>query len=302
MEKKIIRRIILAGIILLATISFSSVGSEVGEKLASWREHILTKGNLGGVEYNSKAYQELIEMGPNCLPDLFIAYRDEQNLHVLYYYEGLIRRIGRFDFFMYSKESLKKNNYELQCTEDIPFLNEEIGENGRPVLPQSLRIVAKRDKLLQWWNQRESFLKRGKVIEKIRTSSGSTRDKFIEYNKTKYRQLSKLHVYGIYNIPYYIDVIEQDNNPIIFCDFLRMIYREEYRAISPTSDVVENTWKVDSKYPTRISKLEIICKWWAENRDKYTKLTDLYKEINQRMEKLCPTTTTQPDVDPNANQ
>lgn len=285
MAKKFVKKtLVLVTLALLFSVELEA--SEVQNRLALWRAHILSKGNLGGVEYDSDDYRALVQMGPNCLSEVFSAYRQEANPHVLYYYSGLIRRIARFDFFRYSEEPLKMNGYQLQCTENIPFLSMKIGKNGLSVLPHPLYITVKRDKLVQWWEQRASFLKRDKIITKIRAATGKSRQEFLEYDKIKAQRLFKLSVYGIYNIPYFLDIIDQDNNPIIFCDFLRISGHPEYRALRMTSDVVANTWKADGKYPTRELKVKLICDWWKKVAKTYTHLPNLYSEMEHRVKKL----------------
>ncbi|MHC4656645.1 MAG: hypothetical protein ACYTDW_12575 [Planctomycetota bacterium] len=285
MAKKFLR-LNLGVISLLLLFSSVSSASEAQERLALWRAHILSKGNLGGVEYNSDDFRALVQMGPNCLPEVFSAYRQEADPHVLYYYSGLIRRIAHFNVFRYSKEPLKINGYELQCTENIPFLSIQIGKNGLSVLPHPLYITVTKDKLVKWWEQRASFLKRDQIATKIRAATGKSHQEFLEYDKIKAQQLFKLSVYGIYNIPYFLDIIDQDNNPIIFCEFLRISGHPEYNALRMTSDVVANTWKADGKYPTRELKVKLICDWWKKAAKTYTNLGNLYSEIDRRIKKL----------------
>lgn len=275
-------------VVISLVLLFSSVssGSEAQERLALWRAHILSKGNLGGVEYDSDDFRALVQMGPNCLPEVFSAYRQEADPHVLYYYSGLIRRIAHFDVFRYSKEPLIIHGYQLQCTENIPFLSMQVGKNGLSVLPHPLYITVQRDKLVQWWDQRASFLKRDQMTAKIRAATGKSHQEFLEYDKVKAQQLFKLRVYGIYNIPYFLDIIDRDNNPIIFCEFLRISGHPEYRALPMTNDVVANSWKADGKYPTRELKVKLICDWWKKAAKTYNNLGNLYSEIDRRIKKL----------------
>jgi len=286
--KKKILRLNFGLIILLMFLSSMSPASKIEERLALWRAHILSKGKAGtGVALDSEHYRGLVQMGPNCLPEVFSAYRQEADPYVLHCYRGLIGRIAHFTFFRYSEKPLKIMGYEFQCTKDIPFLSLRVGEHGRTVLRHPQRTILQRDKLIQWWDQRESFLKRRGVLHKIRTMMGSTYEKFVEYDATKAQEFFKLRVYGIYNIPYYLDIIDQDNNPIIFWDFLRLTNHPEFQNLQMTGDMVSNTRKVDSKYPTRQSKIKLICDWWNKASKTYTALAPLYSQIDRRVKKLC---------------
>lgn len=275
-------------IMLLSLFSSVCAASKVQEELGLWRAHILSKGKAGtGVALDSEHYRGLVQMGPNCLPKVFSAYGQEADPYVLHCYRGLIGRIAHFTFFKYSEKPLKKLGYEYQCTKDIPFLSLRLGEDGWTVLRHPQRTILQRDKLIQWWDQRESFLKRRGVLHKIRTMMGSTHEKFVEYDRTKAQEFFKLRVYGIYNIPYYLDIIDQDNNPIIFWDFLRLTNHPEFQDLQMTGDMVLNTRKVDSKYPTRQSKIKLICDWWNKASKTYTALAPLYSQIDRRVKKLC---------------
>lgn len=258
----------------------------VQEALVLWRSHILEKGNLGGIEYDSEHYRTLVETGPNCLSEVFSAFRQEADLHVVYYFTGLIKRIAHLDFFGFSKTPLSIMGYEYHCTGERPILSLEMGQNGLPVLRHPERTIFKRDRLLQWWDQRVSFLERQGMSDTIRQITGRTDEEFLLYDKGKAREFQKLGVYGIYNIPDYLARIDQDNNPIVFCDFLRISNHPEFKALHPTKDVISNTRKANSKYASRQQKVELVRKWWEKAGATFTRLQSLHAEIAGRVANL----------------
>jgi hypothetical protein len=280
------RRLSLGLLSLVLFLPSISNASEVQERLTLWRNHIVTKGNIGGVEYDSDHYRTLVKIGPNSLPEVFSAYRKEEDPHVLYYYSGLIGKIAHFDFFRYSEKPLNIHGYEYQCMGDKPFLSILVGKYGISDLPHPQYIMITKEKLIRWWDQRKQFLQRTETVDKIRTIIGRQHEEFLKYNKIIAREFSKLHVYGIYNIPYYIDLIDQDNNPIVFCDFLRISNHPEFQNIEMTNDVVLNTWKANSKFPTRESKIALICDWWDKVGKSYIGIDDLYVKIDSHVKKL----------------
>ena len=262
--------------------------SEVQEKLSLWRNHIITKGNWAGVEINDD-FHSLANMGPNILPEVFAAYQNEESTHVLYYYGMLIKVLAHFDFYAYSREPLIIVGYQYQdLSKEKPFLSIEYAADGLSVLRGKDMVLMKRDKLLQWWNQRNSFTKRKDALSEIRSFTGKTRKEHLDFNKVKARNFFKTRVYGIYNIPHYIDLIDQDNNPFVFCEFLRISNHPEFQAFDMTKDLVSNGFKVEERYQTRESKIDLICEWWNEEKNKYTNLENLYNEINQKVERICP--------------
>jgi hypothetical protein len=162
-----------------------------------------------------------------------------------------------------------------------------VGEGGLSTLPHPQYITVTKNKLVQWWDQRDSFLQRNDEIDKVRAITGSNRQEFLKYDKKKARLLFKRNVYGIYNIPYYIDLIDQHNNPVVFSDFLRISNHPEYRNIGMSNDVVWNTMKADNKYTTRRSKVNLIRNWWNTAKETYSNLTNLYSAIDSRIKRLA---------------
>lgn len=258
--------------------------SEITDKIDSWKAHIIEKGNYAGKEFDSPDYKSLVKMGPNCLPELFEAFRDEWDLHVSYYYSELIRRIAHFDFFLYTVGSHKVfgTKYKVKHDEDLPFLSEVI-DHGKS---QYEKHFNSKYKLLKWWDQRKTFLKRGNFKQSLRAITGESNQDFVKYDKLKSRKMAKLHGYGIFNIPYYIEVIASDNNPIVFCEFLRISNHKEFQVLKMTNDKVLNVNKAQAKYPTVEAKIKLISDWWTGIGHTYTSLTELHIEIDKSIKKL----------------
>lgn len=291
-NRKRVIRIITTCLILSNTAA--KADPNIMQEISLWREHIIKKEKyvLKEADYYNEASVNLAKRGPNILPDLFAAYEGEKDPNVLYCYEGLISRIGHFRFYRYSTKPLMHGGKNYQCldTNNLPFLNMEVGENRLSVLPQVEAIKYKRDKLVQWWSQHNSFTKRIDALEKIRAVTGRQKEQVLALDNVKKREFNKFEVFGIYNIPYYIDAIEQDNNPAVLVEFLRVGNNPEYsRLFQMHYDLAAFAHIADSAYPEKSQKIALVYDWWSENKEKFSNLSDLYNEINQRVEKLCPT-------------
>jgi len=306
MSSTITRHLIIFvfGLFLICTLCVADQG--IINDIQKWREDIVAKEIvLSGSGLVSSVYSaRLAKQGPNILPDLFAAYEKETDPKVLYHYQTMLKYCSRFKFFRYSSQPLEFKGLNLQCEDhnDLPFLSMEIGQNRLPVLSRSETIALEQDKLSQWWRQRSTFTKRKDGLDKIRTITGSAKAQFLSISNSQKREFEKLKVYGIYNIPYYIDAIEQDNNPAVFVEFLRISGHPEYqRLFNMSYDLAAFSRIADGAFPQKEEKLDLICKWWSEEKSKYINLTDLYNEINQRIEKIYPKTNENTVSDPNVN-
>ncbi len=273
-------------IFLVIFLSCVSPASQVTDRLSLWREHIVNKGNFGGVEFSSEHFRALVEMGPNSLPEVFEAYRTEEDPHVLNYYRILIERVAHFNFFRYSRKPLKVMGYQYQCTEDIPFLSMEVREKALPAVRYPKRAFMQKDKLIAWWDRRETFLLRTDFIDNVREITGNSIQQFRSYDQQKTRRFHKLRCFGIYNIPYFIDTIEQDNNPIIFCEFLRTTNHQLYQQLEMGNGLTSDIRKVSDLYPTSSAKIALICDWWSDVNKTYSNLEQLFSQIDTRVKKF----------------
>lgn len=273
------------------TYAVTNADSNIVEEISLWRNDIVSdKYPLDNTGFRSEYSAKLAKRGANVLPYFFEAYKIETDPNVLWRYQGLIQSCSRFEFFNYSRKALVLRGMDLQCLDqnDLPFLSLELGANKRPVQPFFERTIFQRDKLVQWWSEHNTFTKRNDVIDKIRTATGRTKEQFLSLTENQARQFDKLKVFGIYNIPYYIDAIEQDNNPVALVEFLRIGGSPEYqRLFNLPYDLSEFSRMADNAYPSKFQKKSLICLWWTENKDKYAKLEDLYAEIEKRMAFIC---------------
>lgn len=275
----------LALLAALATCSsLFAYDSTVAQTMAQWRQHILTRGNLGGIELDCEQYRSLVAMGPACLPEVFQVFREESDPHVLYYYAILVRRVAHFDVFRYSETPLRIGDQEFKYDGERPFLSMQIGD-GAPSSPAS--AVLMRDKLMEWWSRKASFLQREDAETAVRAITGRDERQYQQFDKKRAREFSKLTGYGIYNLPYYLDIIQEDNNPIVFSEFLRITNHPEYQVLELTGDLGANGRAVNAKYATRESKLDVICEWWSQSGAAYAVLEDLHREIDKRIQVTC---------------
>ena len=258
---------------------------DVTQRLDAWRNHILTKGNLGGVELASDDYEALVKMGPNALPEVFDAFEKEQDPHVLYYYAILVRRIAHFDEYRYSSEPLTLRGCDMQDTDEasVPLLSTRLNSRGLTVLKSADYAVDHRSRLVQWWKFRKDFLARKK--ESVVNITGRTEDQFSKIDSKKDRLLQKtVKCYGIYNIPMYIDIIREDNSPIVFADFLRISNNALFQQLECTGDPKENAQKITAAFPTREAKVKVIREWWASSANTYTALDDVHVAIDKAVQ------------------
>lgn len=280
--------LLVAMAIAMAAGTGVSIASDVTQRLDAWRVHILTNGNMGGVELNSDDYEALVKMGPKGLPEIFEAYEKEQDPHVLYYYKILIGRIAHFDAYRYSSEPATILGWNMQDKDkaSVPVLSTEVDAKGYTKLDSAEYAVDHRNRLVQWWKVRKDFLARKK--EGIANITGKTKDDFSKVDKVKARSLQKtVHCYGIYNIPMYIELISDDNNPIVFADFLRISNNPLFQKLKCTGVPMENAEKVTAAFPTREAKMKVIREWWAGASDTYTGLDDLRKAIDKAIQKTA---------------
>jgi hypothetical protein len=282
--KKNIRLVgMLTTLLLPGSVSFAD-DSDVPTALAQWREHILTRGNLAGVELECEPYRSLVAMGPNALPDVFEAYRTESDEHVLYYYGILIRRIAHFDFFRYSTTPHRIGDREFQYDGDKPYLSLDMSSAAGQSPAGTTQM---RDKLVQWWDGRSAFLNRPQAPTVVRTASGRLQVATEQLDKSARQEFSKLAVYGIYNIPDYIRIISEDNNAPVLSEWLRITNHPEFQTLKLTGDLAANGRTLAANYPARESKVELICNWWSQKSASYAALKDLHGEINRQVQAAC---------------
>lgn len=240
-----------------------------------------------------EARQVLLPMGPNILPDLmaFLANTTEDKTFEAEALRSFVARlvidIGSFTVYQYRSQQNKTGlipfhfRPEMLDTDErsIPVLKYD--ESGNELWD---------DALIRWWGQRDTFLKRTDVLDKIRRIVGRTEEEYAEYDLSRYRQLIKyVYVYGIYNLPYFVQIIAEDNNPCVFAEFLER--QCGGRAVVVAGDPVGG-WnatieRIQKEYPRSSDKLATIRDWWIRVRSTYTELPDLFSAIDAQVSKHC---------------
>lgn len=286
---------IFATTLIMVLLSQSLQAQTTLEHLSNWRAHIIEKGNYAGVELSGDDYRSLVSKGPNILTTLFAEYEKENDPHVLAYYGILIHRVSGIRFFSYCKKPKKINGYEYFCDKkDLPVLSREIGLDGFSVLPYPERVIVERDQLVGFWKNRFKHLERNVDLDQVsfrlvNDPNQATEDSLNEikkFNRIQYREFSKIGVYGVFNIPYYLDAIINSGNPVILCQFIKYYDKKKYREIEESVDFVVQIPKVSNMYKTKESRKEYVAQWWKKNKHLYTDLTDLYEAIDVKIKQF----------------
>jgi hypothetical protein len=224
-------------------------------------------------------------MGPNILPEVVEMYRSEKDPRVLYCLETLFGHASRFEIYRYTSTPHKVMGKEMMDNKkDLPALS--IDTDRLDEFRDALFI---RDMSIKWWDKRGDFLKRKRasVRKTITDIVGKDKSERTNYDWDKYRNLGKkVFPYGIYNIPYYIDEINNDNDPIILYKFLQITNYPEYGRLHMTGNVSQNFKRVQNAYPALDDKLKLIRQWWSDNKQNYNRLPDLYQAIDAAVKKI----------------
>jgi len=239
----------------------------------------------GGTESD----ETLCRMGPNILPELVEVYRSEKEDDVLRWYRGLFTFTTRFFIYQYSdvQPNPQFGVFEEKSPRDLPMLSAPEEMLRRPGAAAKMRDI-----YLHWWDQRAGFLKRTGVKERIRALTGTESEGFARYDWPAAQAFDKeITIYGMYNLPYLIEIIAEDNNPIVFLQFLLVslcpqLYRMEGTKGWVTGDWVNNWHLVQDAFSSRESKIAVIIKWWDDKKSTFTRLTDLYQAIDAQVAKL----------------
>lgn len=271
----------------LEKIEVSTAGlssKELLEKERAWCLEYLERCPPSFHLHGDSPYRKALkELGYNTWPDVADMLRTETNPSL----REEFARIFDFKFYRYTYGKNAKGLTYLEDVSDdpLPFLSIEVDANTGGEIDRSIDQVSM---LLEWWDRRETFLKRDGACEKLREITGRTPEDFAVFNRVRSRWLKKcFSAYGIYNLPYYLELIAEDNNPILFWEFLYGHRVEMYRALNPKPPLENLIGVVQAAYPTREDKMKVICEWWEENANKFTRLEDLHEAIDNVLKQHC---------------
>lgn len=164
-----------------------------------------------------------------------------------------------------------------------------------------------RDVMLAWWERAPLLLQdRNALEELLLLPLHEDLDELAKrFPKSGWEQLTeeaakerdrywtcwwRINWYGIYNIPRFIDVIEQGENGVIFFQLsgiLHAFWSEFVGGSNP--DRFSDAKELVARFPTREDRIAVICRWWQAKHEDFKTLPDLYAAIDERMRRLCPT-------------
>jgi len=127
------------------------------------------------------------------------------------------------------------------------------------VLPYPEREIVARDQLVGFWKNRFKHLERNIDLDQVsfrlvndpNQATENSLNEIKNFNKIQYREFSKMGVYGVFNIPYYLDAIINSGNPVILFHFIKYYDKKKYREMKESSDFVVHIPKVSNMYKTK---------------------------------------------------
>jgi hypothetical protein len=234
-------------------------------------------------------------LGPNALPDLMAAIEreDAQNELMFNFMASSVLNISVFAPYAYvpKTEATEANKMFHDFDEEhIPVLSRvppswQIDDvsRGYVMLPEP----PSREALVRWWNMRASFVKREGVAERIvqlthelDVASGSNGSPDAKAQVER-KMEKEMFVYGIYNLPYFIEAIAQFNDLFSFqyvCGRWRFICDDHIPKFRDDPDKVCITAK---------QKLALVVGLWQEAKEKYSKMSELYEAIETALGKYA---------------
>lgn len=262
-----------------------SSGAEIREELQWWRGEILAdQWNIVRLSDESEHLEALETKGPNILPDLFNEFQNECDNVVLRSYSGLIRRLGHFQSFRYYPYAETNSEHAYDVRQGLPLLHEEVDEFGISIVRGRERVNIEKQQLLQLWSECGTYVNRTELKDKLRDITGVTSEEWWKLDRGRIQEIQKINIYGIYNLPYMFDLIAEENNAIMFAEFIRLVHIEVFNALHMHGKLPGDAQLAHAAYPTTEEKLALICDWWENVKSTYTELNDLYLAIDCRVE------------------
>jgi hypothetical protein len=273
---------------LLVVCCTVGIDLEVANDIAQYRRDLEAIGMH--METNllrtSAACMRLDARGPNSLPEMAEALADESDPRVLRFYNHLFFRCSRAWPYRYSSTHYRSYGLDIVDTEPAkhPWFSLHVGPDG---LGDWEAILPMRDLYVRWWREHESFPKPDALKAVFRGITGKTDEEFSKYDESRARLLWRdVEIFGIMAYPSYVDLVAEDNNPISFLDLLVSWPQSEINCIGHGKTRLEDAKNATATFPTRESKAKVICHWWDDNKSAFTRLTDLYSEIDTRVTKM----------------
>lgn len=234
------------------------------------KEIDLIQGRVGGGP-DLGALFTLQELGPNVMPDLAEAIRAEHDRDFRRQLAETLLNIGCF----WPRKEIPNMYLDPSTKRMFPAWEDR----------DSKGMYA--EEVLRWWDKRDSFLHRDDLLQKIRAVTGTTAEDFARLVSDDVWNLfiDEVMEYGIYNLPYFTELVAQDNNPWAFCFFLGAVHSDKY----PISlmDSYHLVAYMDEHFPSRAVKVSVIREWWAEMRGKYTELQPLCAAMDAALAKYA---------------
>lgn len=225
--------------------------------------------------------EEIVALGPNVLQELADAMELERDARVRAEFAGCFLIVCGLSPYRYSSDAEHATaRYPLETEPaELPVLSHDVAKD------RAGSAVA--DQLPVWWRNRGAYLNRPGTVARLREITGTRPAEHAQYDRDRARSLSReFGVYGIYNLPFYIGLIAEDNNPVLFMEFLAMCRKgQEYREKGFHRILgFDRVRAVQEAFPEREDKLRVIRRWWRERADTFRGLPELHSVIGQAIE------------------
>lgn len=143
----------------------------------------------------------------------------------------------------------------------------------------------------KWCGLRKTFLSRDfqtYKLEKLAIFTGAGQNS-IGLSGESFRQLGdRFWIYGVYNIPYDLRIVREENDALTFSEFLYWNDSSQYNALVSRLPEKGNTklYNVGASFPELRDKAKCILAWWDQEHGFFEGESELYDAIEKEVQLL----------------
>lgn len=251
--------------------------------IASLKQDHGTALELGAVQ-SSAEYQYVINRGPNILPELVEAYKNENNAVALRALYMAIRRVSLFSPVLYNSKpgTISSRGYSMGRSDDSPNFAIDVSKEKL----DSGASPASRRSLLLWWVEARERGNDVQLLSNYDSLTSGTPEPGNIHTDDVARKYEVLQSWGIFALPDVIAASENPDNNYAFLEFLRLTNRELYDSVYSPKGWSECAVKVKNRFPASSDRASIIREWWSESKSKFNELHDLSTRIDDAVGSL----------------